>query len=710
MPDLLLELFSEEIPARMQPAAARQLHTRMEEGLSALRLEHAGMQPFVCPRHLSIIVRGLPERQPDRTIERKGPKVSAPQAAIDGFVKSTGIPAEQLETRTVGKDACYFAVIEEAGKSAADALKPMIEHLLHDFHWPKVQRWGDTDLQWVRPLRHITCLLGEQVIPLAFGHLEASNITFGHRFLAPDQIVLTDPGHYVEKLEDACVLVDHTQRQALIESELKRRALDNDYELVEDEALLEEVTGLVEWPVILMGEFDARYLELPPEVLVSEMRHHQKYFALKKKSGDGVQDSGGKVQESRNRNPESVLSKHFLIVSNMKPHDNGQAVVHGNERVLRARLEDGQFYWDQDRNTPLSEFARATSGMIFHAELGSIHDKSERIAALSPLLAVFVPHANLTKVARAGELCKADLVSGMVGEFPDLQGVMGRYYAQKQQEDPEVADAIRDHYRPAGATDAVPAAPVSITVAIADRIDSLVGLFAIGEKPTGSKDPYALRRAALGIIRIILHNGLRLPLRILFDKAAAQYPRAIFKTAKDDVVVQLLHFFADRLRVILKDEGIRHDIIQAVFADGDEDDLVLIVRKAQALSGFLVTEDGTNLLAAYRRAGNILAAEEKKDDTRYDERPDADRFELDAEEALYSALEAVAKPVEKALKDEQYETAMRELSHLRAALDRYFDEVLVNDADADIRANRLYTLNLIRTRMDEVVDFGVIEG
>lgn len=690
MADLLFECFSEEMPARMQTGAADQLKQKVADGLKEARLEFDEINSYVSPRHLAVLVTGLPTEQPDLTVERKGPKTSAPDKAIEGFLKSNGLTKDQLEMRNTGKDDCYFAVINEKGRPATEAIKELLEDILQGFHWPKSQRWGAHEISWVRPLQNLLCLFDKDVIPVGFGHLTANNITYGHRFLAPDAITIKQPSNYISALEKSHVMVDAQARQSLVLEGLKQSAKDNNITLIEDDGLLQEVTGLVEWPTILCGEFDKKFLDLPPEVLVSEMRYHQKYFAAKK--------------------ADENLSNHYFITSNMINDDGGKAVIHGNGRVLRARLSDGVFYWDQDRKKPLSDWNADLKGMIFHAKLGSVKAKVERISSLSLLLAVFVPHANLTKVERAAELCKADLVTGMVGEFPDLQGLMGRYYANAQNEDAEVADAIRDHYKPVGANDSVPTDPIAIAISLADKLDSLVGLFAIGEKPTGSKDPFALRRAALGVIRIIIDNQLRLPLRVMFDKTAAQYDKKLFVESKDATVDQLIAFFMDRLKVIMRDQGISHDVIDAAFAEAEEDDLLNLVSKTKALTEFLDTEDGSNLLSAYKRASNILSAEEKKDGITYEDSPNEGLFEQPQEKALYKVLEEIRIPVTDALKDERYVDAMAELSKLRNAVDAYFDEVMVNADDSEIRKNRLHTLSRIRTRMDSVAQFSVVEG
>jgi glycyl-tRNA synthetase beta chain len=689
MADLLFEIFSEEMPARMQQGALEQLQDKLKAALAEARLEHSQMHGYVSPRHLAVRVDGLPAQQPDQTIERKGPKISAPEQAIEGFCKSVGLNKDQLEVRKAGKDDCYFAVKEEKGQPTADALKGMLEGILQGFHWPKSMRWGAHEVSWVRPMQNLLCLFDGNVVPVQFGHLTANNLTYGHRFLAPDAIEIASADDYLPALTTACVMVEREVRKAQIQTMLEEAAAERELVLVEDAGLLDEVAGLVEWPTVLLGEFEEHYLKLPPEVLLSEMREHQKYFGAKQADGS--------------------ISNHFFVTANLPTADGGAAIVHGNGRVLRARLADGEFYWDADRATPLNDWAAKLEGLIFHAKIGSVKDRAERMKQLAPLLAVFVPHANLSECARAAELAKADLTTGMVGEFPELQGIMGRYYAQEQGEAPAVADAIAEHYSPLGASDDVPNAPVSVVAALCDKLDALVGLFAIGEKPTGSKDPFALRRAALGVIRIILENQLRMPLKLAFDKTASLYPKKLFAESKDATVAQLLGFFEDRLKVMLKGQGVRHDVIAAVMADS-EDDLLLIAQKAKALQAFLDSDAGANLLAAYKRASNILRAEEQKDDARYDAKVDAGLLSEPKEKELYEALEASDAPVKEALKDERFDDVMRALAALRAPLDAYFDKVMVNVDEADVRRNRLNTLNHIRASILQVADFEKLEG
>lgn len=668
MPSLLLELFSEEIPARMQKAAMQHLHDTLTKEIAAAGLAIGKTAAFVTPRRVAVSIADIPAIQPDVTVEKKGPKTSAPQAAIDGFLKSSGLTLDKCEKRIAGKDETYFAVIHQKGQPTAGLLKGMIEKILAEFPWPKSMRWGSGSISWVRPLHSILCLFDGKVVPVEFAGVTAGNTTYGHRFLAPAAITITDPAEYEAKLKAAHVIADRNARMQEIEKQANAVAAQHNLQLKQDQGLLEEVTGLVEWPTVIIASIDAAYMDLPPEVLVSEMRAHQKYFALNTKDGK--------------------FSDKFLITSNMITSDGGKAVIAGNERVLRARLADGRFYWDQDRKKALSDWAKGLEGVTFHAKIGTIAEKVERIKKLAVSLAAPVK-ADAKLVERAAILCKADLVSGMVGEFPELQGVMGRYYALQQKEDAAVADAIRDHYLPLGPDSPVPTAPVAVCAALADKLDTLISMFAAGEKPTGSKDPFALRRAALGIIRIILENNIRLPLKSVLN-------------------AELITFFSDRLKVMLKDQGIRHDIISAVLANGD-DDLVRVVARAKALQEFLGTDNGTNLLAGYKRASNIVTAEEKKDKTTFEK---VDASQLGAEEAtqLANVLNSLSGKVDTALKGEQYPAAMSALADLRKPVDAFFDKVMVNAEDKNQRLSRLGLLNQIRRVMNQIADFSQIEG
>lgn len=679
MATLLFECFSEEMPARMQKGAREQLQQLLTKAFAAGNIVHGSVVTYASPRHLAIRIEGLPEIQPDVTIEKKGPKLGAPQAAIDGFLKSAGLASlDQCEQRQVGKDTVYFALATLKGRPMAEWLKDALERVMHDYTWPKSMRWGTHSIQWVRPLHRIVALLDNTVIPVQFGPITASNVTEGHRFLAPSPITLAHANDYVAALENAHVMVDADKRREAIAKAAHEAASAAGLTLVEDTGLLDEVTGLVEWPFCHVGTFDESFMPLPREVLTSEMRHHQKYFALQKLSGE--------------------LSNHFIITANMKVAD-AAAIKHGNARVLRARLADGEFYWNQDRAVPLTIWAEKLKDVVFHAKVGMMSEKVARISSLASTLAskpyVFPAQLRaqlqIMDTTQAALLCKADLTTGMVGEFPELQGIMGRYYALQQGEKPEVADAIRDHYRPVGAGDDVPTHPIAICVALADRIDSITSLFAAGEKPTGSKDPLALRRAAIGVLRILLINNLRLTLDDLTQDA------------------DVLSFFRDRLSVILRDEGIRHDVVAAVLSGPL--DATRIRTRALALQSLVTSEAGAPILAAYKRASNILGAEEKKDKTTY--LPGNLTPELltePQEQSLHSALLNARQAIRDCLETEQFSEAPAGLGTLGAPLTAFFDAILVNAEDKAIRANRLSLLALIRETMHIIADFSVIEG
>lgn len=704
MPSLLLELFSEEIPARMQAAALAELETRIAKTLDEARLKPSKIEGFVTPRRIAVIAHDLPGAQPDLTVEKKGPATTAPAQAIEGFCKSAGLSKEQLETRDVKGQATYFAVVHQQGQPAKEALVSLIENALKDFPWPKSMRWGATSMSWVRPLRSILCLLDHDIIPVTLGHVKAGNTTHGHRFLSGrhsraggnDVITVSHPHDYVSLLEEHYVIADAAKRKASILDQARKAATDHGLMLKEDEGLLNEVTGLVEWPVVLIGTFDKAFLSLPPEVPILEMRHHQKYFALLNKDGS--------------------LANHFIITANMIAVDDGNKIIAGNERVVRARLEDGKFFWEQDKKKPLAEWAKGLDDMLFHAKLGSVGEKVKRIVALSKTLAEKIG-ADAKKAERVATLCKADLVSGMVGEFPELQGVMGRYYALEQSEPADIADAIRDHYKPQGAEDSLPEGRLAITAALADKLDSLCGLFAAGEKPTGSKDPFALRRSTLGIIRIILQNKLRFSLRDTLKTSLAAYPDSLCHTKaaadpsaspQNDVIDELLSFFSDRLKVILKNDGMRHDVIEAVFEGGKEDDLVRLVARARAIQAFIGTEDGKNLLAGYKRAANILEKEEKKDNIAYTGPVDTALLQEPQEQALHRELENNGAEMSSHLKNENYIAVMKAVARLRPVVDAFFDQVMVNAEDKKIRENRLKLLSHMRGLLDSIANFRLV--
>ncbi|MBN8530797.1 MAG: glycine--tRNA ligase subunit beta [Alphaproteobacteria bacterium] len=686
MAELLLELFSEEIPARMQEKAAADFSALVKAGLDEAGLKFDAKRCHVTPRRLSLIVQGLPATQPDKLIEKKGPKVTAAPAAIAGFAKSSGVHLEQLEKRAVGGEECFFAVIRQKGVTTAEALLPILEQAIAGITWPKSMRWGSGGARWVRPLHSILCLFDGKVLPVSFAGIKAGNVTYGHRFHAPGSIQVENIDEYLTSLREARVVLDREERREKIWDLAREKAAEAGLEIRHDNALLDEVTGLVEYPVVLIGEFDKSFLTVPPEALNTVMRSHQKYFALYTKDGS--------------------ISNRFLFVANLKAADGGANIIVGNERVLKARLSDGKFFWDLDRKTPLASRNKDLESIVFHARLGTVAERVKRIALLAEHIAKELCFdATVQKhVARAASLCKADLVSGMVGEFAELQGIMGRYYALDQKEPQEIADAIRDHYAPQGPSDACPKAPVSLCVALAEKLDTLAGMFAIGEKPTGSKDPFALRRAALGIIRLILENSLKLPLKATFGKAVSAFPQA-----KAETVSELIDFIADRLKVGLKEQAIRHDVISAVFGT-QGDDLTQTVSRAKAVQKLLETPDGDNLLAGYKRAENILKKESAKDKADYKKPADAKLLSAPEEKDLHAAI-AKAKPlIDQALKSENYEAAMAQLASLRQPIDRFFDKVLVNDKDAAIRTNRLHLLSEYAATCNQIADFSQIEG
>lgn len=689
MAELLLEIFSEEIPARMQARAAEDLQRLVTEGLGKNGLTFEGVRSYVTPRRLVLVIEGLPVAGPDVSEEKRGPRVGAPEQALNGFLASSGLKLEELEQRDTGKGVFYFAVINKKGRPTVEAAKEVIEAAMADFPWPKSQRWGANAVRWVRPLQSILCLFDGAVVPVSFGPITAGNVSRGHRFLAPAEFAVKDFADYADKLAQAKVILDPVERRHAILSQAEAAATREGLSLRADDGLLAEVTGLVELPNVLVGTIDDKFMGVPQEVLITSMRAHQKYFSL--------------------MNGEK-LAPRFLVTSNMEAGDGGKAIVAGNERVLRARLSDAAFFWDTDRKARLDSRLPKLAERLFYAKLGTMADKVERMKVLARHLTAFVEGASAADAERAAELAKADLSTEMVGEFPELQGVMGRYYALNDGEKPAVADAIAEHYSPLGPSDNVPTAPVSVCASLADKIDSLVGFFGIDEKPTGSKDPFALRRAALGVIRLVVENGLRLPLFTLFQFAHAQFKPGTLSGDPKRVAEDLMEFFADRLKVHLKEKGVRHDLVNAVFALGDEDDLVRLLARVDALGDFLGSDDGANLLVAYRRAANIVRIEEKKDGISYAGPADAAQLQQDEEKALHAALAEVRAAAGHALKAEKFADAMGALARLRRPVDAFFDKVTVNTDVPAIRVNRLKLLAEIGAAMGEVADFSKIEG
>jgi len=691
MAELLLELFSEEIPARMQARAADDLKGLLVEALTANGLTHEAAQAHSTPRRLTVVISGIPEAQEDVREERRGPRADAPEKAIDGFLKGAGVSRDQIEEREMPKGTFLFAVIERKGQATAEVLPGLVEGAIAKLPWPKSMRWGDRPERWVRPLHSILCLFGGTAVPVSFGPVTSGNTTRGHRFHAPDAFEVTDFADYRAKLETACVVLDRETRKTMIDSRARALAEAEGLTLKDDPGLLDEVAGLVDWPVPLIGSIDNAFMDVPAEVLTTSMRSHQKYFATEKADGS--------------------LAPRFILVANLEAEDGGAEITAGNEKVLRARLSDARFFWDQDQQRTLESRLPDLNPIVFHARMGSVGAKAGRIAELAAWLAPQVA-ADPLMTRRAGLLAKSDLTTGMVGEFPELQGIMGRYYARLDQEPEQVAEAIRSHYSPAGPADDCPSDPVAVAVALADKLDSLVGFFAIGEKPTGSKDPFALRRAALGVIRIILENGLRLPLDPALTFAFDGIKGDLLAEVSDaeTVSAEIITFIAERLRVHLRGEGVRHDLIAAVLGLGSEDDLVRLVARVDALTTLVGSDDGANLLAAYRRAANILRIEEKKDGFAWQGPADRDRLVDQAEVELGAALSTADETADAALLAEDFAVAMSAMAALRGPVDAFFESVTVNADDPALRANRLKLLAEIRATLHRVADFSKIEG
>ena len=725
MPQLLLEIFSEEIPARMQQGAARDLERMASERLKAAGLTWDALTTYAGPRRLTLVIDGLPAATPDREEEVKGPKVSAPPQALEGFLRKTGLNREAL----VERDGVLFAVLSSKGRATADLVAETVDQIVRAFPWPKSMRWGTGTLRWVRPIKRILCLFDGKVVPFEIDGIASDAITEGHRFMGSGApLRVSDFADYRAQLEKNFVLIDVADRKLRILEQARAACAARGLVLVDDDGLLDEVAGLAEWPTPILGDMDPQFLALPPEVVRLSMKVHQKYFAVRDPAREG-------------------LAPNFLVVANVEATDGGKALAAGNSRVLSARLNDARFFWDEDQKVGFDAWNAKLSGVTFHAKLGTLAERVERIAALAREIAPLVG-ADADQAETAARLSKADLASGMVGEFPELQGIMGGYYARLAGYPDAVADAVRDHYKPQGPNDTVPTAPVTVAVALADKLDTLVGFFAIDEKPTGSKDPFALRRAALGVIRLVLESGVRARLAIFVanhyqalesrssmargtqkyweanEAAGASSPDIRRKVAADamgqaifaaelvlevQVVSDLMSFFADRLTVLLRDQGQRHDLVAAVFALGD-DDLVRIVRRVEALAAFLATDDGANLLAGYKRASNILKAEEKKGPLPTGMVQTGLPNQPEAETTLAFAVGAARTAVEAALETEDFAAAMTALAALRAPVDRFFEDVMVNSDVPAERENRLKLLGQVRDVMGRVADFGQIAG
>ena len=702
MPDLLLEVLSEEIPARMQAGGSEALKEQVTRRLKDARLEFAAedVKSFATPRRLALIVPGLPAVQPDITVERKGPRVDAPEKAIAGFLKSTGLTLEDCEQRETPKGPVWFAVKQVKGRPTGELLAELVPEALAAVSWPKSMRWDESGVRWVRPVRSILCLLNDEVVPFRFGTVESGRTTLGHRFLSTGLLTIEHAHGYAAALHEAKVMLDPEERKQKIEDRARVLARRAGFLRAPDAWLEVENAGLVEWPVVLMGTIDSRFMDLPSEVLRTAMRTHQRYFGL----------IGG-----ANGPPPN-----FVMVANTETANGGAAIVAGNERVLRARLADAQFFWEQDKRQKLIDRLPQLDGVMFHARLGTMHEKAKRVARLARVFCQWIEDADPDEAECAGLLCKADLVTEMVGEFPDLQGFMGGLYAKANGEKPAVSAAVATHYAPQGPNDLCPEPPVSVAVALADKLDTLAGFFAIDERPTGSRDPFALRRATLGVIRLILEykmlleheSPLRLPLGDAIDAAIDGYgdllpPKPGGAATRD----ALLAFFADRLKVALRDKGVRHDLVSAVFAvEGGEDDLVRLLARVDALASFLDSEDSANLLTAYRRAANILRIEEKKDGRCYEGEPDPTLFTEEDEHALNEQIFKANQLAERMLSKEAFHHTVTIMAPLRAPVDAFFDNVTVNCEDPALRRNRLLMLSQIRSTLDRVADFSKIEG
>jgi glycyl-tRNA synthetase beta chain len=705
VPDFLLELFSEEIPARMQARAAEDLRKLVTEALVGAGLLYEGAKAFVTPRRLALAVKGVPVRQPDVKEEKKGPRVGAPEGAIQGFLRAAGLKSiDQAKVAPDKKGDFYVAVIEKPGRPAIDVIAEIVPDVVKAFPWPKSMRWGEQSerpgsLGWVRPLHSIVATFGPEteepeIVPFAIDGIKAGDETRGHRFMAPQPFKVRRFEDYAAKLERAKVVLDPERRKEMILADARNLAFAQGYELVEDAGLLAEVAGLVEWPVVLMGSFEKAFLGMPAEIVRATIRNNQKCFVL--------------------RDPRtSQLANKFILVANIEAEDGGKAIIAGNERVIRARLTDAKFFYETDLKTRLEDRLPKFKDIVFHEKLGTQWDRIERIERLASELAPIVG-ADVEKAKRAARLAKADLLTEVVGEFPELQGLMGKYYALAQGEDASVAAACEEHYKPVGPADRVPTDPVAVAVALADKIDTLVGFWFEEEKPTGSKDPFALRRAALGVIRLVLSNDLRLGLESLIKSSWHQHAQrgtGVKPASKTEVLIpELLSFFADRLKIQLREQGARHDLVDAVFALERQDDLVLIVRRVEALGKFLDTEDGKNLLAGYKRATNIIRIEEKRDAREYVGRPDPSLYRQSEERALASAIETAKAEASAAVAREDFEAAMRAMAKLRPHVDTFFDKVTVNVEDKQLRENRLKLLNEIREATRTVADFSRIEG
>jgi len=694
MPDLLIELFSEEIPARMQVRAAEDLKKRITDGLVEAGITYAGAAAFSTPRRLTLTLQGVLSESPTLKEERKGPRVDAPEQAIEGFLRGAGLTKDQLEIRDEKKGQVYFAFVEKPGRPAADIIAEVLENTIRNFPWPKSMRWGSGSLRWVRPLHSIICILSDESgttpVALDIDGIIAGDKTQGHRFMSNGSFAVSGFDDYAAKLKRAHVILDPTERQEMIWQDATNMAFANGLEVIDDRGLLAEVAGLVEWPVVLMGKIADEFLDLTPEVLQTSMKEHQKFFSV--------------------RNAKTGRIERFITVANRETRDQGATILAGNQKVLSARLSDAKFFWENDlrvaKGDGLTAWTDRLSNVTFHNKLGSQKARIDRIAAMAATLAPLVGAA-VEQASLAAQVAKADLSSEMVYEFPELQGLMGRYYATAAGLPEAVAQACQDHYSPLGPSDDVPTAPVSVAVALADKLDTLAGFWAIDEKPTGSKDPFALRRAALGVIRLLLENNVRLTLT---DVIAAHIGAIDPSLPCDALTADLLAFFHDRLKVFLRDRGVRHDVIDACIAMDGNDDITLLVKRAEALGAVLSTDDGVNLVQAFKRANNILTQAEEKDGVEYSFGADVKFAKSDVETAVFAALDTAEPKIQSALAQEDFATAMTTMSGLRASVDAFFEAVQINSDNEIVRRNRLNLLSRIRSICSSVADLTKVEG
>ncbi|HUE45393.1 MAG TPA: glycine--tRNA ligase subunit beta [Aestuariivirgaceae bacterium] len=723
MPELLLELFSEEIPTRMQARAAADLKALVTNGLVDAGLTYEGAQSHAGPRRLVLSVEGLAGVTAETTEERKGPRVDAPAQAIEGFLRSAGVGREDCAEVEDRKGRFLVARITKPGRETPDIVADLVPDVIRKFPWPKSMRWGTGTLRWVRPLHSIVCTFDGETVPFTIDGIVSGNETRGHRFMAPATFTVRRFEDYAARLREAFVMVDASERAETIRAEAANLAFAQGFEVVEDEALIAETAGLAEWPVVLMGSFDAGFLDLPPEVIATSLRSHQKCFSLRRRAGPSFETrpAGAPQDEVRRGAPhpeeaQSAVSKdgapalanRYLLVANLIAKDGGKHIVAGNDRVIAARLADARFFWDQDRKTKLEDLLPKLEGITFHGKLGNQRERVERLESLAGEIAAAIG-ADVEKAKLAARLCKTDLVTGMVGEFPELQGLMGYYYALAEGHDPAVAEAIRDHYKPQGPSDTVPVSPVSQAVALADKLELLWNFWSIDERPTGSRDPFALRRAALGVIRILLAGEFKIRLRHFVENQLGE--EEYLEHA--DRIFNLMLFIEERLQVHLREQGARHDLLEAVTSEYslvDEGNVVSVVARVEALGRFLETEDGEHLLAGVKRAINIVRIEEKRDAASYDAPPDRQLLVQGEERALATAIDRAEAQAKIAVEAEDFEAAMRAIAKLREPIDHFFDHVTVNAEDRSFRENRLKLLNRIRAATLTVADFSRIEG